>query len=39
MKMEAAITAPISGKVERIAIAEVAQIEGGDLVLVIAPAP
>jgi pyruvate carboxylase len=36
MKMEAAITAPISGKVERIAIAEVAQIEGGDLVLVIA---
>ena len=36
MKMEAAITAPISGRVERIAIAEVAQIEGGDLVLVIA---
>ncbi len=36
MKMEAAIAAPISGKVQRIAIAEVAQVEGGDLVLVIA---
>jgi pyruvate carboxylase len=37
MKMEAAITAPISGKVERIAIAEVSQVDGGDLVLVISP--
>src|SRR5215210_5273079 len=37
MKMEAAITAPISGKVERLAIGEVTQVEGGDLVLVIAP--
>jgi pyruvate carboxylase len=35
MKMEAAITAPISGKVERLAIGEVTQVEGGDLVLVI----
>jgi pyruvate carboxylase len=38
MKMEAAITAPISGKVERLAIGEVTQVEGGDLVLVITPA-
>jgi pyruvate carboxylase len=38
MKMEAAITAPISGKVERLAIGEVTQVEGGDLVLVINPA-
>jgi pyruvate carboxylase len=37
MKMEAAITAPISGKVERLAIGEVTQVEGGDLVLVISP--
>src|SRR5215213_70216 len=38
MKMEAAITAPISGKVERLAIGEVTQVEGGDLVLVISAA-
>ena len=38
MKMEAAITAPIAGKVERLAIGEVTQVEGGDLVLVITPA-
>jgi len=38
MKMEAAITAPIAGKVERLAIGEVTQVEGGDLVLVISPA-
>jgi pyruvate carboxylase len=37
MKMEAAITAPISGTVERLAIGEVTQVEGGDLVLVIRP--
>ena len=37
MKMEAAITAPIAGKVERLAIGEVTQVEGGDLVLVISP--
>ncbi|MDN5760196.1 MAG: pyruvate carboxylase, partial [Tomitella sp.] len=35
MKMEAAITAPVAGTVTRAAIAEVAQVEGGDLVVVI----
>jgi pyruvate carboxylase len=37
MKMEAAITAPVSGTVERLALAAVQQVEGGDLVLVIKP--
>jgi pyruvate carboxylase len=37
MKMEAAITAPISGTVERLALGSVQQVEGGDLVLVIRP--
>ncbi len=37
MKMESVISAPISGTVERIAIAEVASVEPGDLVLVIKP--
>jgi pyruvate carboxylase len=36
MKMEAAITAPVSGVVQRLAIAAVQQVEGGDLLLVIA---
>ncbi len=36
MKMEAAITAPVGGTVERIAIQGTQQVEGGDLVLVIA---
>ncbi|HLS04209.1 MAG TPA: pyruvate carboxylase, partial [Actinomycetales bacterium] len=35
MKMEAAITSPIAGVVERLAVAPVQQVEGGDLVLVI----
>ncbi|WP_367123511.1 pyruvate carboxylase [Streptomyces phytohabitans] len=35
MKMEAAITAPRSGTVRRTAIAPVAQVEGGDLLLVL----
>ncbi|MDN5726747.1 MAG: pyruvate carboxylase, partial [Propionibacteriales bacterium] len=35
MKMEAAITAPVAGTVERLALREVQQVEGGDLVLVI----
>ncbi|MBP2451184.1 pyruvate carboxylase [Mycolicibacterium lutetiense] len=35
MKMEAAITAPKTGTVERIAVARTAQVEGGDLILVI----
>jgi pyruvate carboxylase len=38
MKMEAAITAPVSGTVQRLALGSVTQVEGGDLVLVIDPA-
>src|SRR5215217_2210267 len=38
MKMEAAITASVSGVVKRLALADVQQVEGGDLVLVIASA-
>ena len=38
MKMEAAITAPLAGTVQRLAIGTVQQVEGGDLVLVIDPA-
>jgi pyruvate carboxylase len=37
MKMEAAITTPVAGTVERLAIGSVTQVEGGDLVLVIRP--
>ncbi|WP_200171918.1 pyruvate carboxylase [Tomitella cavernea] len=37
MKMEAAITAPVAGTVTRAAVAEVAQVEGGDLLVVIEP--
>ena len=36
MKMEAAITAPSSGRVERLAIGSVQQVEGGDLLMVLA---
>ncbi len=35
MKMEAAITAPKAGTVERIAVSETAQVEGGDLLVVV----
>jgi pyruvate carboxylase len=35
MKMEAAITAPIAGTVERLAIGSVQQVEGGDLLAVL----
>ncbi|GAA3227290.1 pyruvate carboxylase [Oerskovia jenensis] len=35
MKMEAAITTPVGGTVQRVAIGAVQQLEGGDLVLVI----
>ncbi|MGB3480912.1 MAG: pyruvate carboxylase [Mycobacterium sp.] len=35
MKMEAAITAPNSGTVERIAVSATAQVEGGDLLVVV----
>ncbi len=38
MKMEASVTAPVGGTVERIAIQSTQQVEGGDLVLVITPA-
>jgi pyruvate carboxylase len=37
MKMEASITAHVGGEVERIAIDSTAQLEGGDLVLVLNP--
>ena len=37
MKMEAAITAPIDGVVERLAIGETQQVEAGDLLVVIRP--
>ena len=36
MKMEASITAPVAGTVERLAIGSTQQVEGGDLVLVLA---
>ena len=39
MKMEAAITAPVDGVVERLAIGETQQVEAGDLLVVIRPAP
>ncbi len=35
MKMEAAITAPVAGTVSRVAISEIQQVEGGDLLLVL----
>lgn len=35
MKMEAAVTAPKAGKVARIAVSRTAQVEGGDLLVVI----
>ena len=38
MKMEAAITSPVGGRVERLALSAVQQVEGGDLVLVVSPA-
>jgi pyruvate carboxylase len=39
MKMEASITAPRAGLVQRTAIGAVQQVEGGDLVLVLGPIP
>jgi pyruvate carboxylase len=35
MKMEAAITAPTGGSIARIAVSETAQVEGGDLLMVV----
>ena len=37
MKMEASITTPIAGTVERLALDGHQQVEGGDLVVVLAP--
>jgi len=37
MKMEAAITTAIAGRVERLALSAIQQVEGGDLVLVVVP--
>ncbi|RZT07724.1 pyruvate carboxylase [Mycobacterium sp. BK558] len=37
MKMEAAITAPTSGTIERIAISPTTAVEGGDLLVVVGP--
>jgi pyruvate carboxylase len=36
MKMEASITTPVAGTVTRVALASTAQLDGGDLILVIA---
>jgi pyruvate carboxylase len=36
MKMEAGITTPMAGTVQRVAIAAQQQVEGGDLLIVIA---
>jgi pyruvate carboxylase len=38
MKMEAAITAPKAGTVERVAVSATAQVEGGDLLVVVGAA-
>ena len=35
MKMEAAITAPKAGTVQRVAVSPTAQVEGGDLLVVV----
>jgi pyruvate carboxylase len=35
MKMEAAITSPVAGTVQRVAIGGQQQVEGGDLLLVV----
>jgi pyruvate carboxylase len=36
MKMEASVTAPVAGTVTRVALAGTAQVDGGDLIMVIA---
>jgi pyruvate carboxylase len=35
MKMEAAITAPVAGRVQRVAVPGTQQVDGGDLLLVL----
>ena len=37
MKMEAAITSPVAGVVERVAIPKTQQVEAGDLLVVVRP--
>jgi pyruvate carboxylase len=37
MKMEAAITTPISGVIERVAIPKTQQVDAGDLLVVVRP--
>jgi pyruvate carboxylase len=37
MKMEAAITAPHAGVVERVVFTDTQQVEGGDLIAVLSP--
>jgi pyruvate carboxylase len=37
MKMEASITAPLDGTVTRVAVSGVSPVDGGDLLLVLAP--
>jgi pyruvate carboxylase len=39
MKMESTITAPISGRVDRVAVSSGTRVERGDLLLVLAPPP
>jgi pyruvate carboxylase len=38
MKMEAAITAPRAGTIDRVAVSATAQVEGGDLLVVVGSA-
>ena len=38
MKMEASITTPVAGRVARLALGAVQQVEGGDLVVEVTPA-
>jgi pyruvate carboxylase len=38
MKMEAAITAPVAGRVQRLAVTGTRQVEAGDLLVAVAPA-
>ena len=38
MKMEASITSPVAGTVQRVALQQSQTVEGGDLLLVVTPA-
>lgn len=37
MKMEASITSPVAGTVQRVALQQSQTVEGGDLLLVVTP--